>query len=318
MKPCSLYAHIFRAACFGGAWFAAAHGLSAESPTKPTPPADTYNLAFFPYMFGGASENDARAAFKYWVQVIGEESGVAVTSTSRIFNRNTEVLAAAQAGAVDIVAFCSVDYLAIRDQLPPGAILSPIRPAGQTERYVLVAQVDAPGNHLSDFAGKSLFRLSLSSALLAPLWLEGELHAADLPTSAHFFSEIRSLPKPAKVLLPVFFKQADLCLTTRQSFETLCELNPQVKSKLRIIAESPPVVSSLIWVALPPQSAVHLRALNAIRHLEKTTTGKQTLMMFQFERMQDCPDELLDTTRELLRRLPASFSNPADLLITNP
>lgn len=272
---------------------------------------DNYNIGFFHYAFGGVPENDALAAFKSWVRVIGQESGLTLHSASKIFHDRASALDAAHARQIDILILSSIDYLAIAPKLPRGVLMAPAQDSGPGEEYLLICHREAAGQTLADFRGRSLVLQDNARALQANLWLEFTTQQAGLPRPTSFFSQIISAAKPAKVLLPVYFKQADLCLITATAYRTLCELNPQLDKQVRILSRSPRLTSTVIWLSLPEGSALHAAAHAAIANLHQTTSGRQTMILFQFSRVDDCPDSALDSTRELLRHLPPEIADPA-------
>jgi phosphonate transport system substrate-binding protein len=83
--------------------------------------------------------------------------------------------------------------------------------------------------------------------------------------------------------LPVFFGQADACLTSKRGFDTMCELNPQVARELKAIAVSPPMVVSFYIFRKNCPSANREKVIKAITNLPTTAAGKQLATLFQFE-----------------------------------
>ena len=49
--------------------------------------------------------------------------------------------------------------------------------------------------------------------------------------------------KATQAVLPVFFGQADACIASRRTMETMTELNPQLAKKLRVLLEAPKMVN---------------------------------------------------------------------------
>jgi len=279
---------------------------------------EVYRIGFLTHVFGGVTEQDTKAAFNTWAQVIGREFGVALRPDSRMYRDHDDALAAAVAGEIDMISMTSVDYLTMRAPPPPGTLMTPVRRDTPGDEYLLVCHRDSPGRTLADFRGKILLRQSRATAQLGRLWLETELHHAGLPLMADFFASAQPAAKPAKALLPVYFRQADLCLVTRATYETACEMNPQLAASVRIVAQSPRLVASVVWLALPPGSAFHQRMFAMLRTVHTTPSGRQTFLLFGFNRLDNCPAEALETCRQLLRQLPPAIVDPSAFLRDQP
>jgi ABC-type phosphate/phosphonate transport system substrate-binding protein len=124
------------------------------------------------------------------------------------------------------------------------------------------------------------------------LWEHGERD------SEAFFSDVRKEIKAARIVLPVFFDQADACLVPESAFRTMTDINPQIGQKLKVLKRSPGFVHSVICTIenLDP------RLVAAIRHnatyMPHSVEGRQLMMIFQYRRtgLFD-PDDLATTER---------------------
>ena len=104
-----------------------------------------------------------------------------------------------------------------------------------------------------------------------------------ISAQAHSFSAPITDPKVSRVVLPVFFGQADACLTSKRGFETMCELNPQVAKDLKSLAISPPMVVTFYVFRKNYQSVHRERLIKALSGLRNSAAGRQFATLFQFE-----------------------------------
>jgi phosphonate transport system substrate-binding protein len=111
-------------------------------------------------------------------------------------------------------------------------------------------------------------------------WLSTILDAGHLGAADQFFSSVVEDVKAPRVVLPVFFGQADACVTSRRSFEVMCELNPQVSRDLTALAVSPPVVVTFYTFHKNYNGPDRDRFAHA--NLLSTASGKQLATLFQF------------------------------------
>jgi phosphonate transport system substrate-binding protein len=135
---------------------------------------------------------------------------------------------------------------------------------------------------------------------VATVWLYLELAGAGQPPPSRFFRRQITSAKPSKVILPVFFKQVAACLVTKEAFDTMAELNPQIRARLRIIAASPPYVPSFFAVKTGLSAAFLERVLREFDQLHTTPAGRQVLTIFQTDQVVAKPESTLTNTLAML------------------
>jgi phosphonate transport system substrate-binding protein len=180
------------------------------------------------------------------------------------------------------VALNVVEYRQIAGELDPSAIIAE---GGAPEQYILLAKRNSGIQHLSDLRGRRLAMLKAPKMCVAPAWLATILEEGHFGRSDQFFGSIGSETKVARVVLPVFFGQADACLTSKQGFETMCELNPQVGKDLIVIASSPAMVVTFYIFHKNYHGVSRERFAKVYSSLPTSAAGRQVATLFQFEQL---------------------------------
>ena len=131
-------------------------------------------------------------------------------------------------------------------------------------------------------------------------WLELQLAAAGLGAPESFFGPVTPLPKVSRAVLPVFFRQVDACLVTRRGYEMMGEMNPQVLTKLRVLAASPKLIPVVVGVRrnLRPEQKEAFRA--AMVGLSQTVRGRHILAVFGGMSLGGAGESLMGPSIELM------------------
>jgi len=105
--------------------------------------------------------------------------------------------------------------------------------------YLLVRK-DSGIKTITQLKGKKLVTSKWTTGDLGGLYLETLLleHKQDLPK--HFFSEILTPETSNQALVELFFKKADVALVNENQFNIAAELNPQLRSNIKILLELEP------------------------------------------------------------------------------
>jgi len=242
--------------------------------------------------------NDLRAAVKAWAEALAHEAGIRiepeVCNTAQLLQkvRNHEV----DSFSVNIFEFERLASYAGRDLV----IDESEAPAGQ--EYVLLVHQSSPIRSVADLRGKSLIVYRNTRTCMANIWLDELLAAARLGSAEATFSRLESNNKLPRVVLPVFFKQADACLVNRHGFNTMAELNPQIGQQLRILAVSPKLLTTFLAFRKEAAPETKQRFLSAVLNLYKSVPGRQAMLLFGSTRLYQADVSVLRTTFDLLRR----------------
>lgn len=258
------------------------------------------HFAFSKAMFKDINENDAMAAMKVYSKNIGDEGGVD-TSFGPIYLDGTNAIAEAlRRKQIDMISLTSEEYLALEDQGLSGPLL--LSTVNQTviEEYVLLARNDSPVRSIEDLKGHSLIVANDIRASLVPIWLEVLCRQHGLGPANQVFAKITSASKTTQVVLPVFFGKADACVTTRNGWEVMGELNPQVKKQLRAIAVSAPVVPGMACFRRDLSEPLKERILKTAESSRGKPSFMQLMALFKTDQLSRQPVSVLTNTRQLM------------------
>jgi phosphonate transport system substrate-binding protein len=257
-------------------------------------------FAFSAKMFTDVNENDAKASVKAWASALARERHVPMSTEPVVLSGLASLRQALQDSSIDGGAVTSEEFLSLDPRLQGTNLFVTIIGGRFTEDYLLLVRSDSGFADLRSLRGRKLALFDNPRASLAPLWLDVILSEQKLGNAAGHFGQIVEASKLARVVLPVFFRQQDACLVTRRGFEMMCELNPQVRTQLRVLASSPEFVPAVGFIRPGYDSPLRDMLLAALRGLEKSAAGAQVLTLFQSDELREAPISLLNSARDLV------------------
>jgi phosphonate transport system substrate-binding protein len=261
-----------------------------------------FRIGFSHTLFTDVNENDAKAALKVWSQVIARERGFTSDPETRIFPDTAELLRTLQTKRVDAVGITTLEYAAVIREVQFAPIFICCTGGKNREQYLVLVHRDSNLHQLSDLHGRSLTFHQNARACLAQPWLDTLMIEETGKTIADWVGKVTQAPKLSQTVLPVFFRQNDACVVTLGEFETMCELNPQIGQRLKILARSPEVVTTVFCFRADYDPVFKEQIMASLRDLHNTPAGQQVLTIFQSERIEDQPVSCLDSTLALLAR----------------
>ena len=241
-------------------------------------------LAISESLVSDANINDARAAMTTWLKRMEVDLNLIIEFSPKVFDTTEEILRRARTGQLDAVSLNVVEYRQIADVLDPSQIIADSSASG-LDRYVLLVKRSDGARSLSDLRGRRLTMLKGNRMCVATAWLATLLDDAHLGHSDQFFSSVTTATKVSRVVLPVFFGQADACLTSKRGFDTMCELNPQVAREMAAIATSPGLVVTFNAFHKSYHGAGREGFLRIYTDLPNNPAGRQLATLFQFQNL---------------------------------
>jgi ABC-type phosphate/phosphonate transport system substrate-binding protein len=256
-----------------GSWLPAMRAAGTETPLR---------LAISESVVGEVNLNDARPAMQVWIRRMGQEVNVAIDP--KVFNTTQEIQERTRLAQLDAAGISVLEYRPIADLLDSSQLITSGGAAG-LDQYVILVHRKGSIRQLAQLKGRRLSIVKNPKMVLAPAWLATLLEEGHHPPAEQFFGSMVVNAKFSQVILPVFFGQADACLTTRPGFDAMCEMNPQVGRDLIPIASSPAMVVNFYVFRKNYRSASREKFIRALLDLQTTPMGAQLAAFFQFNEL---------------------------------
>ena len=262
--------------------------------------AHPFRIGIASSLFVDINEADAKVFLKVWTETIAKKMTFETDSRPVILDGSIALERALQSGKVDSATMTTMEFLAMSSTLQSNPLLLPVINGRSTEEYVLLVHRDSPIKEIGDLQGRSLVWLEHPRACLAPIWLDTLLAQRGLGPPDQLFGKMTPTKKTSQAVLSIFFRQADVSLTTRNGFQIAAELNPQVGRQLRVLASSPEFVHH-VYCFRPDYPAENLKqVLAAISTMHQSPSGQQMQTVFKVDRLEEQSLDCLDNARELL------------------
>lgn len=272
------------------------------------PPADQ-NDEFTPFRIGVAGEvladvrkEDAIAAYTEYATAFARQQGVKANIGAKLFDELGALRNAVQRNELEIVGLVTEDYFKLKNDETLDLMFSGEVNNTSRMEYVLLVRSDSNIRELKDLKNKRIIEWIGAKMSLARTWLDVALMEKGLSSTDEFFGTIESSGKLFKVVLPVFFQQADVCLVTKQGYDTMEELNPQLGRDLRILAYSDGVVPFVTCFRSSFKGRIREETISAHVTAHDHPEGQQVLMLFRIDRIVHCQPSDLDSARHLVNR----------------
>jgi ABC-type phosphate/phosphonate transport system substrate-binding protein len=287
----ALLVTILLAQCFGAA-------VASDVRAKETNQT-RFRFGFSSATFTDVNENDAKAGMKVWGQMLFKERGLPVDPEPIILKDPEAIAEALRSQSIDAITLNTDEYWKLDKELRAGPFIGGVNDGRITEEYVLLVHQDSKIERVEDLRGRSLNVFQNSRMCLAPVWLDTVLLQAGFPPAVEF-CRVTPINKLAKVVLPVFFRQADACLVTRHAFKIMSELNPQVSQRLKVLAMSPELVPTGFCFRRDYTDPLKETIVAELARIKDSPAGAQVLTLFQSGSLEARPLSCLETAFELL------------------
>lgn len=275
-------------------------GLVASRADSSDSARSPFRIGFSSGLFTDVNQNDAEAAVKIWSDLIADERGFPVDPQTAIYQDLNAMRRALREGRVDAVGIDAIEYDALREEIRFDPLFFTFEGGSPVDRYVLLAHRDGPVRTPPDLQGRRLRIHRNARTCLAPLWLDLVFAEHGRGKAAAVGLDIAWETQLSQVVIPVFFQQSDACVSTRQGFNLMRELNPQLGKDLVVLAESSDIVTRLFAFRVGFRSPFRESVIASMGALDESVAGRQVLKLFQTEELQKGPASLLESALEMI------------------
>ncbi|MFT5365580.1 MAG: ABC-type phosphate/phosphonate transport system substrate-binding protein [Candidatus Latescibacterota bacterium] len=277
-------------------------GLQTVSASEP--PLLSLNMGFTSGTLYDVDLNDALAAQETWVRSILQQinqNKLEVEVKTVAYANVSAIAEAIKKNEIDAIIVLPLEYLALRDEVSIKPIITSHSADDAGDRYVIVTHQQNNIQTIEQLQSHSLMITIKGSNEVPKIWLETILLEKALPPCETFFGAINRVSKTTQAILPVFFKQADVCLVPKTDLDIAMTLNPQLKSNLQIIQQSPGYNHIIICV----QNSFYEKYANlhndVIEVANRTKQGQQLSTLFRISRLSRFEEAHLDNVKKLVQ-----------------
>ncbi len=145
---------------------------------------------------------------------------------------------------------CSIltteEFLNLQNKLPLEPINTNYTNGNIGYKYLLLVNKDDNITDIRQLKNESINILARETQKAPFLWVEKLLRENGLKDYKKFFKSVSVDYKATNVVLPVFFGKIKACIVTESSYNLLCELNPSIKSKLKVLQSTDNILLGMV------------------------------------------------------------------------
>lgn len=261
----------------------------------------------------GANVNDARAAYRVWINEISLLHGHATAEVvPDVFISSEDLTRGVRQGLIDTFGATALEFAKLGESVDPEFVLIQDFVNEGIEHLLLVHR-NSPFNKIADLRGAQILWHLQPDMVLLPVWLGLLLATSNLPQAERFFGSLTHRDKLNQVVLPLFFRSVDAACVTRNSWDTAVELNPQLGRDLRPLAVSPKVIPIAIGFRRNCNAEGRKMIIDTILHISTTTSGQQIAALFQSRGFVLRSTSAMKSTLELVRQYERISAEQAGL-----
>ena len=244
---------------------------------------------------------DAKRSLRIWAESVVKARVPDAQVELLVFNTLAEVVTAVKAKKVDMVGSSASEFMQIRAavSLEP-AMVAEVGGSVYMDAVLLARQDIVPAG-ISGLKGLRLQVVRDAWGTDHSIWLETQLLRLGHRTTQEFFSSTRQAQTSSQAILAVFFGNADVCLVSKVAFRLASELNPQVGTRLGIVASSSKLVGAVVSFRSDVDHAQRDNVIDIMMHAHETPAGRQLFTLFRMGRLVLYRPEYLDGIEALLR-----------------
>lgn len=216
-----------------------------------------------------------------------------------IVNSFEEIKKRIKENKADIIGISIFDYIKYNDELKitPLFIIQ-LGPNPGTE-YIVLVNIDRDINSLLDLNSKKILTYVNKEGELASHWLFNEMKKENISDPYAIINTFTKIEKSSKRVFSVFFGKADGCIISKEQFESLGELNPQLTRKLKILNKSPSFVTNVYCSNNNSTKKGIVFAKDFVENINKTESGTEMIKLFKSIKFVSFEEGFLETTQKL-------------------
>ena len=237
---------------------------------------------------------DVKIAIKVWLNELANED-YDKEIVFDFYDTKEEILDKFSKGNVEYLTLNSMHYLENKGKLDPNIkdLYVFLGTKDDYISYVLVTKNSDKIKSIKDLKNRTLG--VQKSEYMVLLYIDHTLLNSKLPVHQNFFSEIESYDKNSRVLMKLFFNKTDACIVPQHTWDMMCEMNPQIAKKLKVLDRSEKIfVPALSLVSKKMNDKLYQVHQDNAKKLRDSPKGQQILTLLKSKMYKSVDKAFLD------------------------
>jgi phosphonate transport system substrate-binding protein len=265
-------------------------------------------------LIGTFNKDDATAILGIWINQLCEIERFRCDSRVNVAYSLADIRRRIRERSVDLLLIDTNEYVLLAHEgLVEAVAAGSNRGKLAAYSYLLLKKDESGTASIAGLRGKRMVVASRTGSNLGLIWLDTLLAENKLDRAASFFGSIDVGNRASSCILSLFFGKIDACVVDSGNWETIAELNPQVR-RLRILARSEPLLEMVVAMPIQPQHPYKREIVDSIFNLHRTVAGDQLGTIFKTGPQVAVTIKDFESVANLLNRYRGLLKSSVDLL----
>ncbi len=250
----------------------------------------------------GININDAKLALGTLLKKYVEHESIEYEVKVKLYDDLDKLAEDYQKYKFDIVSVLATEYFYLKQKINIEPFLATVRSETSSSRFLLITNDNDQLNNIDTFQGKDIEFYSnqkLDYSVTYKLLEEFTQEKFEKPAD-EIFSRMVPFNNPHNSLLKVFFDEVDFCLIEDSQYELITELNPQLKSELKIVYSTDKIIPAIACKTEFTQDEKFFS--DKATNMHKTIYGKQLMGIYKVNKVYSITEKDIESVKRLFTK----------------
>jgi len=263
-----------------------------------------FRLGYSNLVFQEIDPKDGNAALLVYAQQLekqlAKKKGIQISLKAKIYYSLDEVREDLSQKNVDLFSVPTDQYFELKHEFNLEPCLAVVSYDNIYTQYVIIASAKSSIKKVGDLKGKTFSIPTNYRDTFAEKWLSVLLYRNKFKDLESCFSSVKYIKNESNAVYNIFFDKTDCAIVRKSVFNTLVELNPQLKKSIVEVESSPEFVTNVLaYLKDSPHSRLPL-VIQESAGLHLSKEGKSILEIFKSSRVETITEADLQSTKLII------------------
>ncbi|MGD8781169.1 MAG: PhnD/SsuA/transferrin family substrate-binding protein [Ignavibacteria bacterium] len=265
------------------------------------------------YLDATIKERDAKAAFKIWTDYysgsLEKKSDVNIVMKFILYEGNKTIENDIISQKLDIVSLPVYEYFTGKGIENYEVKLSGLRSQSKFTKFLIIINTGSGIKTIKNFLDLEIYIPSGEKNSLMILWLKKILYENGVNAGGNLLDKITTVDDEKKIIYSVFFDKNRAAIIRKDVLELVAELNPQLKKKIYVLAESDNYIENVTLLRKSLSDKLRRIIITNATKFHETTKELQIMNLFKVNKLVEITGEELQSSIELLKYIKSYEKN---------